>query len=412
MELTFLGAAQEVGRSCVLLDAGERIMLDCGLKIHASDTMPLAPPAQPDALVVSHAHLDHTGFVPSVFMHHSPELICTPPTQSMGRMIIEDSMRIMAKRGEFPFRPSHVKRMTKATTLLSYRKQHEVGDSTVTFYQAGHIPGAAMVDVEAPEGRVVYSGDFKGEETKTTFAAEAPPKGPDALLIESTYSDRDHPSRKELEIELGKQLEETLEAGGTVLLPAFAIGRTQELVRIVRSVNRDVDIWIEGMGLEVNELSAHYSGYIKDFKRFRHDLSTCRPVLHRREREKVLHRPGVIIATAGMLQGGPAIHYLLRLGPESRAIFTGYCVKETNGHNLLNFGFVEYDGIKIKPKAQHSYLDFSAHAGRSELFELAKKLSPDKIFCMHGDRCPQFAEELKVEGFDAYAPALGEKVKI
>lgn len=412
MEISFLGAAQEVGRSCMFLDAGDKLMLDCGLKIHTSDTMPLAPPAKPDAIVVSHAHLDHTGFVPAMYRDGTPEMICTPPTQSMGQLIIEDSMRIMARREEYPYRPAHIKRMLKATTVLSYRKRHEVGNSTVTFYQAGHIPGAAFVDVETPEGRIVYSGDFKGEETKTTFASEAPPKGPDALIIEGTYSDRDHPKRKELEIELGKQMEETLDNGGTVLLPAFAIGRTQELVRIVRSVNRDVDVWMEGMGLEVNELTAHYSAYIKDFKRFRHDLSTCHPVLHRRDREKALRRPGVIICTAGMLQGGPALHYLLRLGPESRAIFTGYCVEGTNGHNLLNSGFVEYDGVKIKPKAEHSYLDFSAHAGRSELFSLVEKLAPERVFCVHGDRCPQFAEELKVEGYDAYAPTLGEKLKI
>ena len=412
MEITFLGAAREVGRSSVLLSGDENVLLDCGLKIHTDQTMPLRPPHAPDFVVASHAHLDHTGFLPSLYRDGTPELICTPPTLAMGQIIIEDSIRIMAKRGEFPFKASQVKRMVKNTTHLSFRKEHDIGNASVALHNAGHIPGAGMVEVKMDGKRIVYTGDFKGEETKTTFAAEPPPKGPDALMIESTYADRDHPPRKELEIELGRQLKETLEAGGTVLFPAFAIGRTQELVRIVRSVNRDVEIFVDGMGWRVSEELSRYSAYTKDFKRFRQDMHTCTPIMHRGERGKVLKRPCVIIATAGMLQGGPALSYLLQLEANSKAIFTGYCVEDTNGYNLLNKGFVEYDAVKIKPKAQYSYLDFSAHAGRKELFNLCEKLQPGRVFCMHGDNCQGFAEDLKLEGFDAYAPEMGETVKI
>lgn len=412
MDITFLGASQEVGRSSFLLSGTDRILLDCGLKIHTDNCYPIEPPKKPDYVVVSHAHLDHTGFLPALFKNNSPEMVCTPPTLAMGEIIVNDSLKIMANRGEFPFRPAHVKRMMQSASLLSYRKKRMLGDTSLEFYQAGHIPGAAMCDLSDGDRRIVYSGDFKLEETKTTFASEIPPPGPDVLIMESTYYDRDHPSRKELEIELGRQMNETLEAGGTVLFPAFAIGRTQELLRIIRSQNHDVDIWVDGMGYKVSELLSHYSSYMKDFKQYRHDLGTVKTINHRNEREKVLHKPGVVIATAGMLQGGPALGYLLRMGVESRAIFSGYCVPDTNGWNLLNKGFVEYDGVKIKPKASHSYLDFSAHAGRKELFELAEKLKPDRIFTVHGDHCVEFAEELKLEGFEAYAPAMGETVEI
>ncbi|HIH29885.1 TPA: MBL fold metallo-hydrolase [Candidatus Micrarchaeota archaeon] len=412
MEISFLGAAQEVGRSCMHLSGSDQIMLDCGLKIHASENFPMDPPRRPDFVVVSHAHLDHTGFLPALYRHDRPELICTPPTLAMGELIIADSMKIMAHRGEFPYRAQHVKRMLSAATKLSYRKWYELGDSTLSFYQAGHIPGAAMAEINTGGKRILYSGDFKLEGTHTTFPSEFAPKNPDVLIMESTYSDRDHPPRKELEREFKERLDKILGEGGTVLLPAFAIGRTQELVRIVRTANRDVDIWIDGMGWKVSEMVSHFSSYMNEFKKLRADLDSCKPVLHKKDRDKVLKKPCVIIATAGMLQGGPALSYLLRLGPESHAIFTGYCVPETNGYNLINKGFVEYDGVQIKPKASHSYLDFSAHAGRSELFELAKEMSPQKIFCVHGDRCVDFAEELKVEGYDAHAPALGETVKI
>lgn len=412
MELTFLGAAQEVGRSSIFLSCTEKIMLDCGMKIHASETYPMQPPAEPDFVVLSHAHLDHSGFLPALYRHGKPELVCTPPSLALGELIIQDSIKIMARRGEFPFRQPQVRRMLQHTTKLSYGKWHEIGDSTVTMYNAGHIPGAAMPEVDSGKARVVYSGDFKLEETKTTFATVMPPKEPDILIMESTYSDRDHPPRKDLEAELGRQMNETLEAGGTVLFPAFAIGRTQELIRIVRSQNKDVDIYIDGMGWQVSDMLSHFSSYVKEFKKFRHDIETCRHVAHRKERDALTKKPCVIISTAGMLQGGPALSYLLAMGPESRAIFTGFSVPETNGYNLLNAGYVEFDGVKIKPKATHSYLDFSAHAGRAELFELVEKLSPKKVFCIHGDRCVDFAEELKVEGFDAYAPKLGETVEI
>ncbi len=412
MELTFLGSAQEVGRSCILLSSQDNIMMDCGVKIHSDSAYPMQPPANADYVAVTHAHLDHSGYLPALYKHKSPELLCTPPTLALTQIIVDDSLKIMAKRGEFPYHRAHVKKMVKNTTLLSYKKKYELNNSTFTFYNAGHIAGAGMCDIDTKEGRIVYTGDFKGEATKTTFATDPPPKGPKALITESTYSDTDHPKRKDLEIELKRQIQGTLEGGGTVLLPAFAIGRTQELMRIVRSIDKDVEIWVDGMGWRVSETLSHYSKYIKDFKQFRRDMKTCKPVTHRRYREKLAKKRCVIIATAGMLQGGPALGYLLRLGPESRAIFTGYCVENTNGYNLLNNGYVEYDGIKIRPKADYSYLDFSAHAGRKEMFDFAARLCPEKIFCVHGDKCPEFAEELKLEGFDAYAPKLGETVKI
>ncbi|VVC00079.1 Ribonuclease J [uncultured archaeon] len=413
MEISFLGAAQEVGRSCMLIETGaDKIMMDCGLKIHTESPYPVQPPAQPDYVIASHAHLDHTGFLPALYRNGTPELICTPPTLALAEIIIEDSIRIMAKRGEYPFKVQHMKRMSNSATLLSYNKKHNVGDSEVTLFNAGHIPGAAFTQVDDGNRRIVYTGDFKGEATKTTFAMEVPPKGPDVLITESTYSDKDHPKRKELEMEFGRQVTETLENGGTVLLPAFAIGRTQELIRIIRTVNKDVDIYVDGMGWRVSETLSHFSSYINEFKPLRRDTQSCKPILHKNDRKKVLQKPCVIIATAGMLQGGPALSYLLQLGPESKAIFTGYCVQETNGYNLLNSGYVEYDGVKIKPKAPHSYLDFSAHAGRSELFELCERLQPDRILCVHGDRCAEFAEELKLEGYEAYAPALGERIEI
>ncbi|MDE1798196.1 MAG: MBL fold metallo-hydrolase, partial [Candidatus Micrarchaeota archaeon] len=166
------------------------------------------------------------------------------------------------------------------------------------------------------------------------------------------------------------------------------------------------------MGVEASRIASGFPAYIKDAKRFRSQLESCNIVKDPRDRKRVLTEPSVIISTAGMLQGGPAMGYLLSLNDKSEIIFTGYSVEGTNGWNLLQNGYVEKDGQRIQPAAPVRYLDFSAHAGRSELFKFVEQTNAQKVFCIHGDRCADFAEELKLEGFDAYAPKLGEKVEL
>jgi len=133
-----------------------------------------------------------------------------------------------------------------------------------------------------------------------------------------------------------------------------------------------------------------------------------------RDRKKVLEQPSVIISTAGMLQGGPAMQYLLSLNKNSQCVFSGYCVEGTQGHNLLNYGYVEKEGERFVPDVPVSYLDFSAHAGRSELFEYVKQTNPDKVVCVHGDPkiIDEFVEELKLEGFDAQGPMVGDAIEV
>ena len=173
-------------------------------------------------------------------------------------------------------------------------------------------------------------------------------------------------------------------------------------------------MWVDGMGVEASRIVAGYPGYIKDAAQFRRQLESVNIVREARDRSKVLKEPCVIISTAGMLQGGPALGYLLSLSDQSEIVFTGYSVEGTNGYNLLQNGYVEVDGEQVKPSIPVRYLDFSAHASRSELFKYVERANPDKVYCIHGDsaNCTQFAEELKLEGFDAYAPKLGEKVQL
>lgn len=415
MQLDFLGAAGEVGRSAVLLTTDQKIMFDCGLKVQNKDAgqeYPMPPPLGVDAVVVSHPHLDHIGFLPSLFDHHDPLVISTPPTKAIGELLLLDSAKILIEEhGSLPYQRASHKKAMDAFRVSGYHAPQQLGENQLTMYDAGHIPGSASILVEHKDKRIVYTGDYKSQETRMHAPAEIVPDV-DVLITESTYFYRDHPDRKDLEVQLVQRAREVIENGGHLLLPAFAVGRTQELISVLKSQDKDLPVWVDGMGAEASRIVSGFSSYIKDAKAFRSHMEACNVVTDSRMRKQVLQEPSVIISTAGMLQGGPAMGYLLSLNDKSEVVFTGYCVEGTNGHNLLQHGYVEKDGEKISPTIPIRYLDFSAHAGRTDLFEYVRKSNAEKVYCIHGDKCAQFAEELKQEGFDAYAPKLGEKVEL
>ena len=417
MKIDFLGAANEVGRSAVLVETDHNIMFDCGLKIHNKKDphlYPLPAPVPIDTVVISHAHLDHVGFLPSLFEHSSPQIIATPPTKEIGELLLLDSAKIIIEEyGTLPYKRSSHKKAMESFRVAGYHQPIRLGDTTLTLFDAGHIPGAAQGLIEYKGKRILYSGDYKLGETRMHRPAEAVGEV-DVLITESTYANRDHPNRQDLEVQLVQRAREVLGNGGHLLLPAFAVGRTQELISILKSQDPNLPIWVDGMGVEASRIVAGYPSYIKDAQQFRRQLESVNIVREPRDRSKVLKEPCVIISTAGMLQGGPALGYLLSLSDQSEIVFTGYSVEGTNGYNLLQNGYVEVDGEQVRPTIPVRYLDFSAHASRSELFAYVERANPDKVFCIHGDasNCMQFAEELKVEGFDAYAPKLGEIITI
>ena len=409
MELEFLGGAGEVGRSSVLLQTDSAIMLDCGLKIHDEQTYPMPSPVPLDAVVISHPHLDHCGFLPSLFDSYEPEVIGTPPTRALCELLLEDSAKIiLEKAGTLPYKRSSYKHAMDAFRPIGYHFRKMVNDTAITLFDAGHVPGSSSVLLEYGGKRIVYSGDFKLAPTRMHKSAELH-SGVDVLIVESTYVTREHPRRQDLEIQLVQRCDEVLANGGNVLLPAFAIGRTQELVRVLRAHRPDYPIWLDGMGVKAADIVLRHPAYISEPAKFRRDFEACHVVRDSRERKNVLSEPSIIICTAGMLQGGPALGYLLSLNEQSEIIFTGYCVEGTNGYNLLQSGFVEKDGEKVYPSTPVKYLDFSAHAGRADLFKFVEKANPKKVFCVHGDSCQKFADELSLEGFEAYAPKMGDK---
>jgi putative mRNA 3-end processing factor len=278
---------------------------------------------------------------------------------------------------------------------------------SLTFTDAGHISGSAISTIEVGGRRVVYTGDFKLGETWMHSGAECV-EGCDVLLIESTYSEREHPDRKKLEGELYSEVSSILERGGNALLPCFAVGRSQEVIQLLRYFDEDAKMFLDGMAKSASQIMLDYPSYIKNAKYLTNCLKTVEWVNSPGQRRKALSKPSVIVSPAGMLDGGPSLKYAMSLNDESEIILTGFQVPGTNGRMLLEQHKIKVNGVVYDARVPVKYFDLSAHASRADLFKFVEKASPEKIFCIHGETCQSFADELRSKGYDAVAPRNGE----
>jgi putative mRNA 3-end processing factor len=255
-----------------------------------------------------------------------------------------------------------------------------------------------------------YTGDFSLKETRLVHGAAKFPEA-DTLVLESTYFEKDHIPRKETEEKFIESVQDTLEKGGTALIPAFAIGRTQEVLIFLDA--HGITAYVDGMDLDVYEILKKYPKYLRNFELL--DRAFKRAISVKvQQRDLVLKKPSVIVTTSGMLDGGPALYYLSQLykDPKSKILLTGYQVEGTNGRIALEHRIIETkrDVLTLKPKIEQ--YDFSAHSEDSELKKLVKdfcKKNTTKIFVMHGDKTEVFSQWISKEiGVDSYAPSNGE----
>ncbi|MBN2478589.1 MBL fold metallo-hydrolase [Candidatus Micrarchaeota archaeon] len=413
MKLYALGASREVGRSSFLLRTDKNLLLDYGVKIWTEQREPSYPHPfnfHVDAAIISHAHLDHSGFVPHLYTMGNIPWYATPPTRDICEILFQDSMKIMGDK--LPYKPIHFKKAMKSWNPLFYGKPANFGKTRVNLRDAGHIAGASIVELDYNGKKFVYTGDYKSDETDMHKGAELPKEEADYLMIESTYAFRDHPERKELEKQLFEEIRETMDEGGHVLFPAFALGRSQELISILRGGIKDVPIFVDGMSKKINQIYSKYQFYLKDPENFLDVLSSVTPVTGPRTRKQAVSQPSLIVTTAGMMEGGPVLNYLFNVLPNSKVIFSGYNVEGTNGWRLLNHGKIIRDGYELDVDLPVEYLDFSAHAGRDELLAFIKKANPEKVILVHGDQTEKFAKELREMGFDAVAPQIGDSIEL
>jgi len=284
------------------------------------------------------------------------------------------------------------------------------------FFDAGHIPGSALTKLYTKEGTVLYTGDVKVYGTHIQRGADLTGIDADVLIMESTYADKDHPDRKMLEQKFVESVKETLDNGGFVILPVFAVGRAQEIVDILVSHGIE-NIFFDGMARDATKIILRHPDYVTNARKLKNVMRKVHWIKTQKDRERAIQEPAVIVTTAGMMQGGPVIYYTTALkdDPKSKIIFTGYLVEDTPGRRVLEEGVFEADGYEFKLQMDVERYDFSAHAGRDELFKLVKNVNPQYVVAVHGDEdnTIRLAEDLKEEfGIKTFAPKLGERIDI
>ena len=409
MKLQFKGGCQEVGRSALFLD--EKILIDYGMKPGESPLYPLNG-MRPKSVLVSHGHLDHCGAVPNL-MDLDPEIYMTPPTADFAQMLAKDTLKIAQANGVYaPYNSEDLHKFVQRTTAVDTGVEFTTQGYKVEFYDAGHIPGAASIRVESKSGEsLFYTGDISTSNTRLVSGAGDFPSA-DTLVIESTYFGEEHPARKEVESAFMDSLHETLDIGGTVIIPAFAIGRTQEILMLLDA--HGIHPYVDGMGSLAYKLMMHHPDYLRNHTHLKKAYKNA-SIVRGRKRESVPLDSSVIITTAGMLNGGPVLHYINKLynDPKSKIMLSGYQVEGTNGRMAAETGIIDNDGIiqQLRPKVEQ--YDFSAHCGDRELKGIVKEfcdMGTKNVFVMHGDNTEMFAEWITQEiGVKAHAPANGDE---
>ncbi|MFA9518191.1 MBL fold metallo-hydrolase [Halopenitus sp. H-Gu1] len=408
MKVRFLGGAREVGRSAILVN--DSLLLDFGMLTGNPPQFPVETP-DPDAVVVSHGHLDHVGTIPTLLSGTSrPSIHWTPPTGQLALTLARDTLKLHGGTLQCPFTENDVQRVTEASTVHGYQESFAAAGHEVTFYNAGHIPGSAHVLVDDGDTRLLYTGDFHTDDQRLVAGTTARPDA-DVVICESTYSDVEHEDRSTLEERFARSVKTTLWEGGTVVVPAFAIGRTQELLLICEKY--DIPCYVDGMGKQVTEMLRQYPEFVRDADALRRAKSHARFVTGRDgQRKRLTDQKAAIITTSGMLSGGPAMTYIpeIRSNPTNKITMTGYQVEGTPGRDLLETGSAEIDGRIMAISAQLEQYDFSAHADRTGIRELLEAYADAEILVNHGDRCDRFAAELRADGFEASAPSISEAI--
>jgi len=426
VKLQFLGGAGEVGRSAILVN--ETLLLDFGVK---TDDPPQYPVGQvsPDAIVASHGHLDHVGAIPALLSGDDrPPIHWTPPTYELAMTLARDTLKLHGGTLQCPFTEEERRRVSEVSELHGYRDPFTAAGHEVTFYNAGHIPGSAHVRVDDGETTLLYTGDFytdgpdEGEADSRSgthpggqrlVAGSTARPDADVVVAESTYSDVSHEPRPRVESRFVESVRTTLWEGGTVVVPAFAIGRTQELMLVCSA--HDIDCYVDGMGTEVTRLFRRYPDYLRDPEAMSRAKSNARFVTGRDgQRKRIAAEPTVIITTAGMLSGGPAMTYVPEIcaNPVNKICFSGYQVEGTPGREVLERKSAEIGGRHVQVSAQVEQYDFSAHADREGLEAFLAPYRDVPLLINHGDRCEAFASELAAEGFDPSAPEVGSTVDV
>ncbi|MCX6818252.1 MAG: MBL fold metallo-hydrolase [Candidatus Aenigmarchaeota archaeon] len=414
IDIRFLGGCREVGRMGMLVDTGaEKFLWEYGINVE-NWGKPIKPEINFDGVFVSHAHLDHSGLLPQIYREgYEGMLYSDPTTIDLLSILLRDSLKIQKSEcNDIDFFMEDIKHLERNASFLKAGETQDFTLSNVSFHNAGHIPGSVTTLLESRGKRVLFTGDIKFQGTQLMNGADTNFQNIDVLISESTYSYTNHPDRTVIENGLRKTVQRTIYGGGVCLIPAFAVGRTQEILLNLSDLG--VPIYLDGMGVRATEAILRHAKSIKDYKKLSNAFSRAHKVTRGSERDRIIEKPCAIITTAGMLNGGPILSYLSKLhGREDCSlVMTGYQVPGTGGRNLMETGRFVSGEIDVRPRMRIEFLDFSAHTDHDHLIEFYKKVRPKKIVLVHGEKTEEFAKELNGMGFNAVAPKNGDTLRI
>ena len=443
MKLTFLGAAGTVTGSKYLIEAeGERVLIDCGLyqgvkqlRLRNWKALPIEV-SSISAVLVTHAHIDHSGYLPALVRDgFDGPAFCTAPTLDLCRVLLPDAGRLQEEDAGYANRKGFSKhhpalplyteadadQATAALTARPFDDWNEIGPFRFRFRSAGHILGAASVEVEHRGRRVLFSGDL-GRAGDLLMYPPVSPGDPDWIVIESTYGDRNHVKADPFE-SLAAVLTRTVDRGGILLIPSFAVGRAQTLLYCFheifeRGLARRVPVYVNSpMATDVTELFRRSSKY----HRLEESLcgAVCDVAHYTRspEASKQLtasHDPAVVISASGMASGGRVLHHLKELAPEARntILFPGFQAPGTRGDALVRgVGSVKIHGAQVPVEAEVLQLDiFSAHADQAGLVDWLRacQTAPQRVFVTHGEAVPADALRREIQDSLAYSVHVPE----
>ena len=423
--ITILGSGRQVGRSAILLKTSEsKVLLDCGYSPSGSRNLEMMPRfdmmedlvSELDAIVITHAHLDHMGMVPYLFKYgYRGPVYCTEPTLSLMLMQQLDFINVAGKEGGFaPYSENDVRLAVQHAVPLKYSVVTNITpDVRITFYNAGHILGSAIIHIHIGEGfhNIIYTGDFKFENSRTLDASVHRFPRAETLIMESTYGATPVPfTRQESEQTLAEYVKKTIEDGGKVLIPVPAVGRAQEIMLVLNHLFTsgeipEVPVFLDGLVVEATAIHAAYPDYLgREIRNKIEELGNVfmseyfTPIKSIQHRDEVLNmrEPVIIMATSGMLEGGPILTYLKEFASDDRniLIFVSYQVEGTLGRKLLKGvrefhlmgerGKTELVNVKLKIVKVDG---FSGHSSRQQLLGYLKAFQPKprNLILVHGE---------------------------
>jgi len=455
VRLTSLGGYRQVGRSCTLLmTRGSKIMIDCGVDVSSDNNgSPYlqAPEILPlealDGVVVTHAHLDHSGLVPVLFKYgYEGPVYCTPPTRDLMSLLQIDYIKVaFGEAKKAPYESSHIRETVKHCIPLKYGETTDVSpDVRLTFQNAGHILGSAIAHFHIGDGmyNVAISGDIKFEKTWLFNAATNRFPRLETLIMESTYGGYHdlQPSRREASDQLKEIMARVLNRKGKILIPVFAVGRSQEVMLVLEGLMRmkrvpTAPIYLDGMIWEATAIHTAYPEYLNSSLRTQIFQTGLNPFLSEvfqrvdsmEMREKILNDPDpcIILATSGMMNGGPVMEYFKSWAdnPKNALVFVGYQAEGTIGRKIQK----EWKEITLNDRGNPLTLDirmeveivdgFSGHSDRLQLLNYVGTLEPrpERVIICHGEeyKCSDLASSLyKKFGMETRAPMNLETIRL